>query len=371
MHRWVGYWLMICFALPILLALMYVCVYQRLLDTPDYYPFWLAESYFYLGLPAVALLTWKIHWGKKHPVQYLTITVMMLIGILYLGTKEVQDHLGDVTTAQVHPLGLVEKQLIAKEGTYEIPYFPVSQEGLVKAIKEGENLDVTLVSDQGIILSFADKSYASYTLLDRLLDQALGILAVGVFSVFFYVVMSVWWRELYIDNNELRIQRWWKVKQIPFSDIILIRLDSFEEEIQVETEETVYNFPYDTERAKMLAQAADEIGLDSIRNGTQWIRAAQYREVRLEENQVILDGHQPINLPYECIAALYWDPVVQITLLDDSRYTITDVRYTDRAWFEELARKVRNVWEKDGLEYSMEVEPKGGALALTLHEWLH
>ncbi|PTX60809.1 hypothetical protein C8P63_108119 [Melghirimyces profundicolus] len=368
LHRWVGYWLMFCFGILIVLALIYVFVYQRLLDSPDYYPFWLAEPYFYLGLPAAALITWKVHWGKNHPLQYFVVTLVILIGVVYLGSGHVKEHRGERVTDAIQPVGVVDRQLITREGMFEVPYYPMNRERLTQAVRNGEEVEVTLVREKGLILSFEDEGFAAYPLLKRLMDFALGVFAAGVFAVFFYVVMSVWWREFRVKGTSLRISHWGRRKEIPFSEVIHVRLDSFHEEIRVETEEMVSNFPYNPTRAAELAEAAKRAGLTPIRNGRRWVRHVQYREVRLEEDRLILEGDGQEKIPYDCVAALGWDPVIQITMMDETNYTITDVRYTDRAWFEELAAKVRHAWEKNGQLYSMDVDPRERRVALSLYD---
>ncbi|MDA8351775.1 MAG: hypothetical protein M0Z65_00990 [Firmicutes bacterium] len=366
MRRWVGYWLTLCLGVPVLLALIYVIVYQRLLDSPRYYPFWLIESYFYLGLPAVALITWKVHWGKKHPLPYLVLILVLISGVLVLGTYNIKKYVGDQETKRLHPVGVVDQRLVAREGNYHIPYYPVDDKALIEVIKKGEGVDVTVVPEKKLLLSFKDPAFKSYSLLQRVIDLALGILAMAVFAVFFYVVMSIWWRDFRMEGDALLVQNWGRVKRIPLFTIIQMELDPLHEEIRFETEELFLSYPYDSDRAKELAKAAREAGLKEIRRGKRWVRSLQYREVRLEERRIVLDGQEQLFVPFDWVVSLRWDPVVQITLMDETHYTITDSRYMDRAWFEELTKKVKGVWKQDGYGYVVDHDLQESAVTLTL-----
>lgn len=369
MKRWVGYWLAFCFGLPVVFSFVYVLVHQRLLDSPGYYPYWLAESYFYPGLPAIAFLTWKVHWGKKNPSAYFMLTLTLIAGVIYVGTGDVLEHWGDPVKEKIRPVGVVDSEVIALEGRYQIPYFPLDRTNLIEVIQKGGTVEVFQVERKGLILSFTDGIYGSYPWKDRLLDFALRVLAVGMFAVFLYVVMRVWWRDLEVKEGNIQILGWRTIKKIPFSELIHLRLDSLREEIQVETDEVLNTFPYDSKTARDLATAAKESGLTPIRNGQRWIRRTQFREIRLREERLEMDDGEKIRIPYDCVAALLWDPVIQITMLDGTDFVITDSRYTDRDWFDELARKVKEAWRKDGQGYGVDVDPRDGAVALTLWEW--
>lgn len=370
MKRWVGYWLAFCFGLPVMVAFVYVLVHQRLLDSPGYYPYWLAESYFYPGLPAMALLTWKVHWGKKNPLAYFMLTVTLFAGVIYVGTGNVLQHLGDPVKEKIRPLGMVDSEVITSKGKYQILYFPLNRTHLVEKIRQGGTVEVFRVEGKGLILSFTDGVYRSYPLRERLLDFALRVLAVGMLAIFFYVVMKVWWRDLEVEEDHLRILCWGKVKTIPFSALIQLRLDSLGEEIQVETEKVVNTFLYDSKTARELAAAAEGSGLTPIQNGCRWIRSTQFREIRLGEERLEMDGGEGVDISYNCVAVLLWDPVIQITLQDGSDFVITDSRYTDRAWFDELAHKVKEAWRMERQGYAVDVDPRGKTVALTLREWL-
>ncbi|MFD1397290.1 hypothetical protein [Kroppenstedtia eburnea] len=370
MKRWVGYWLMFCFGLPIIVATGYVLLHQRLLDTPDYYPYWLAESYFYPALPAIALLTWKVHWGKRNPFAYFMFTLSLITGVLYLGTGDIRENLGNPVQEQIHPLGVVDREVVTREGRFEVPYFPLDRSRLLKEIQSGGTVDVTRVEGKGLILSFSDGIYRSYSLLDRVLDLALRVLSVAIFVVFFYVVMTVWWRDLEVTDGQIRVFHWRRVKTIPLSQVIQLQLDSWGEEIQVETEEVIHTFPYDSKTAGDLAAAAKEAGLTPIRNGRRWLRTTQFREIRMEESRLVMDDGEEVRVPYDCVAALLWDPVIQITMLDETDFVITDERYTDRAWFDELSHKVKEAWIRDGQSYTVDVDPRNQRVALTLDEWM-
>lgn len=80
---------------------------------------------------------------------------------------------------------------------------------------------------KGLILSFSDGIYRSYSLLDRVLDLALRVLSVAIFVVFFYVVMTVWWRDLEVTDGQIRVFHWRRVKTIPLSQVIQLQLDSW------------------------------------------------------------------------------------------------------------------------------------------------
>ena len=357
MKRWVGYWLMFCFGIPVLVATGYVLLHQRLLDTPDYFPYWLAESYFYPGLPAIALLTWKVHWGKRNPFAYFMFTLSLIACVLYLGTKDVRENLGDPVQEKIYPLGLMDREIVTREGNFVVPYFPLDRSQLMKVIQKGGAVDVIRVEGKELILSFTDEIYRSYPLRDQVLDLALRVLVVAIFAVFFYVVMTVWWRDLEVKDGQIWIFHWGRVKTIPVAQLIQLRLDSWGEEIQVETDEVIHTFPYDSKTAGDLMAAAKEAGLTPIRNGRRWLRSTQFREIRLEERGLVMDNGEEVRVPYDCVAALLWDPVIQITMLDETDFVITDDRYTDRAWFDELSRKVKGAWIRDGQGYTVDVDP--------------
>ncbi|GGA47499.1 hypothetical protein GCM10007416_20790 [Kroppenstedtia guangzhouensis] len=369
MKRWVGYWLMFCFGIPVLVATGYVLLHQRLLDTPDYFPYWLAESYFYPGLPAIALLTWKVHWGKRNPFAYFMFTLSLIACVLYLGTEDVRENLGDPVQEKIYPLGLMDREIVTREGNFVVPYFPLDRSQLMKVIQKGGAVDVIRVEGKELILSFTDEIYRSYPLRDQVLDLALRVLVVAIFAVFFYVVMTVWWRDLEVKDGQIWIFHWGRVKTIPVAQLIQLRLDSWGEEIQVETDEVIHTFPYDSKTAGDLMAAAKEAGLTPIRNGRRWLRSTQFREIRLEERGLVMDNGEEVRVPYDCVAALLWDPVIQITMLDETDFVITDDRYTDRAWFDELSRKVKGAWIRDGQGYTVDVDPRNQRVALSLDEW--
>lgn len=368
--RWVGYWLMFCFGLPIVVATGYVFLHQLLLDTPDYYPFWLAESYFYPGLPAVALLIWRVHWGKRNPFAYFLFTWSLIACVLYLGTVDIQKNLGPPVQEEIHPLGVMDEEVIAREGRFKVPYFPLDRSQLIKEIETGGTVDVTRVEGKGLILSFSDGVYHSYPWRDRILDLTLRVLSVAIFAVFFYVVMNVWWRDLKVEEGQIRVYHWRRLQTIPLSRVIQLRLDSWGEEIQVETEEVIHTFPYDSKTAADLVAAMQASGLTPIQNGRRWLRRTQFKEIRIEENRLVLDEGEEVRVPYDCIAVLVWDPVIQITMLDETEFVITDDRYTDRAWFDELSRRVEEAWTREGQSYTIDVDLQNQRVAWTMSEWV-
>ncbi|PTM56502.1 hypothetical protein [Desmospora activa] len=367
-RRWLGVWLSLFLGFPIALALLYVFAYQRLLDSPDYYPFWLGETFFYLALPAAALITWKVHWGKKHPFQYGILTLSLLVGIAYLAVYDGVEKHGAVQQQTIHPVGLTQDQLLTADSAYRIVYFPFDPERITEAIQQEEPMVVTLVERSGIILSFDDPELGSYPLWKRLLDLALGLLAAGVFVVFLWVVMSVWWKGFRVEEHGFVILRWGMKQWIPAKEVIHIRLDPGVEELQIDTEEVVYRFPYERESVYAVAQVAQRAGLTPINLGLRWVRAKQYEEINLTDETLVLLNHQKEVIPFGAVQAIRWDPVIQILLEDGTLFTITDERYMDRAWVEEMFDRVRSCWERQGRSYRWELDQEEESLGLSVME---
>ncbi|MFC4077618.1 hypothetical protein [Salinithrix halophila] len=368
LRRWMGWYLAGYLAFPCVVALLYIVVYQLYLDSTRFYPFWLAESYFYMGLPAVAILAWRVHWGKKHPLFYLLLTLGLLAATAWMGTQNLLEYKGNVVREHVVPLGLAEGELLTTSGKYTIPYFPYDKNRLVDAIGERETVEVWAVEKKGLIIAFTDPAFTSYTLVDRLLELGLGLLALAVFAIFFWVVVGIWSREMQVKKDYVQIRRWGKMTLIPLRNLIHVQLDRRGEEIRLETEEMVYNFPFEEEGAREVAAAAERTGLLPLRGGRRWVQGEQYRELRLEKERLVFLGDDERAIPYSRMTDLTWDPLIQITMDDESTHTITDERYLDRSWFDELTARVKASWEESGQNYWIQVEPRTGAVTLALAE---
>ncbi|OYD06936.1 hypothetical protein [Paludifilum halophilum] len=366
-RRWVDVWLTVFFGLPVLIAFLYVAVYQGLVVSKDFYWFWLGETFFYLGLPAVALATWRIHWGKRHPVGYALITLLMMIGIIYMGGKDWVSHSGEVSSARLVPLGISQDQLVTAERSYSIPYFPYDEDRLIRAVRQKEPVEVHQVEGKNTILAFAEEDYISYPWTERALDVGLGLLAAGVFTVFFLVAMGIWWRSYCIKGENLMITRWGRRTVVSLLEAIQIRLDREREEVRVETEEVVYCFPYEKKLAEEIKSAAVRVGLISLDGGSRWFRRRQYRELRIEPQCLLLISDIEEAIPLADIVSMGWEGAVRITTEEGSDYLVTDERYTDRAWFEELAKRVKRIWFREGWPYTVEVDPSSGGMFLTSH----
>lgn len=367
-RRWLGVWLSLFLGFPVVLALVYVFAYQRLLDSHHYYPFWLGETFFYLALPTAALIAWKVHWGKKNPIRYGMLTLALLTGIGYLVIQDVVDKHGAIQQTSIQPLGLTADGLITADDYYRIPYFPYDFERITRAIQQEEQVAVTLVEESGTILSFADPDFKSYSLWKRLLDLVLGLLVIGVFAVLLWVEMVVWWKEFMVAESGFVILRWGMKQWIPAKEVIHIRLDPVVEEIQIDTEEVVYRFPYEREVVRDVARLAHAAGLTPINLGHRWIRAKQYEEINLRDETIVLLGHKNEVIPFETIQSIRWDPVIQVMLDDGTLFTITDERYMDRAWVEEMFHHVRRCWERRGRSYRWELDQEEESLGLSVIE---
>jgi hypothetical protein len=363
-RRWLGLWLAVFLGMPIVMASVYLYAYQRLIDSPDYYPFWLGETFFYLALPGVALVTWKVHWGKKNPFQYGIVTLALLVGVTYLSAQQVVAQYGSVERAMLHPVGLTDNQMITAQGNYRIPYYPFDRDRLIEAVRAGESVEVTLVEQSDTILAFADEAFHSYSWWKRMLDLVLGLLAVAVFAVLFWVVMSVWWRGLSVADNAFIIHRWRGKQRVPLRDVIHIRVDTLQEEVEIDTEEVVYRFPLENGMVRMIARAAQAAGLAPINPGSRWVRQRQLAEIGLTNDTLLLQGKQEDLIPFASIESIRWDPVIHILLSDGSLYTITDERYMDRAWVEELFHRVQSDWERKGASFRQELDQKDESLGL-------
>ncbi|MDR6225774.1 hypothetical protein [Desmospora profundinema] len=367
-QRWLGIWLSVFLGMPIIMASVYIYAFQKLIDSARYYPFWLGETFFYLALPAAALIAWKVHWGKKNPFQYGIVTVALLVGVTYLSVHQVVDQHGKVDQSVLQPIGFVDDQLITSEGDYRIAYYPFDRDRLTEAVRSSESVEVTLVKRTHTILAFQDDDFRSYTLWNRLLDLVLGLLATAVFAVLFWVVMLVWWRGFTVADNAFIIQRWGSKQRVPLREVIHIRVDSLLEEVEIDTEEVVYRFPLDGKTTRSVAHAAQVAGLVPINQGRRWVRRQQYEEITLTDDALLLRRDGEEGIPFDTIQSIRWDPVIQIQLEDGSQFTITDERYMDRAWVEEMFRQVRACWEREGRSFRWELDQEEESLGLSLLE---
>ncbi|QKG83392.1 hypothetical protein GXN76_02165 [Kroppenstedtia pulmonis] len=369
-HRWVGGWLVFFYGLPVLVSFLFIVVYQILLNTKEYYWFWLGQTYFYLILPVVAVAIWWIHWGKKYPVRYFLLTLFLLGAVIWIGILNGYDNWGVVKRTKAVPLGLTDKELILKDDVYEVPYYPVNKERLIQAVRSQEEVTLYQVEGKRLVLAFEEDGFQGYSWIKRLQDIGIGILAVGVFGFFFVVAMNIWWRSFDVEKGKVIIHRWGFQAEVPLRDVIQIKLDKENEEIQVETEEMEYNFPYREGVAGKIVSEAVQAALVSFDNGKRWFRKDQYQELKLQEDRLFFFGQEERSIAFEDIQFLSWDPVVRIVTEDESSYSITDYRYTDRAWFDELIHLVRRVWVQKGMGYQLEVHEEERCIQMYTDEWI-
>lgn len=362
-----GRYLAIYLGVPCVLALLYVAIYLGWRDSVHFYLFWLGESYIFPIFPVVALVVWRVHWGKRHPLLYLLLTLLLLIGATWIGTEDAKKDFGEVKQKKLHPLGVVEGDVLTADGTYEVLYFPYDEKRLLKCIRERETINAWVVEKKSLIVAFVEPEFASYKVMERLMDLGTALFVFIVFAVFYWVTMRIWWRDIEVGKNEVRIRNWRQpTSHIPLNDVIHIHLDKTEEDIRIETEEMVYNFPYDVEGAREVVAAAERTGLTPLLGGERWIRDVQCEELRIEKECLICLGDKGWTVPYRKVFLLSWDSLIQIELDDDTVHTITDRRYLDQAWYEELASRVTACWEEMKLQYTTRVEPDTGVVVHSL-----
>ena len=94
----------------------------------------------------------------------------------------------------------MDREIVTREGNFVVPYFPLDRSQLMKVIQKGGAVDVIRVEGKELILSFTDEIYRSYPLRIRCWISPSECLSVAIFAVFFYVVMTVWWRDLEVKG---------------------------------------------------------------------------------------------------------------------------------------------------------------------------
>ncbi|SFS30744.1 hypothetical protein [Marininema halotolerans] len=369
LQRWMGRYLAVYLSVPCIIALIYIALYQGWRDSSQFYLFWLGESYFFPILPVVALVVWRVHWGKKHPLLYLFFSLLLLTVACWIGTDDARKDYGRVEERTIHPIGVVEDHILTQNTRYQIPYFPYEEERLLTSIRHNEAVDVWVVQEKQLILAFKNPKYSGYGFKERLLDLGAAIFALIVFASFLWVTMRIWWREVEISTTEVMIRNWRQQPiHVPFQTIIYIHFNKEEEEIHLETEEMVYNFPYREDKKKDMLAAAKLAGLTSLQDGLRWVRDVQCEELQLNAENLICMGAKGWVVPYRQVVALTWNTLIQVVLEDDSVHTITDRRYLDQAWFKELACKVTQGWEQMRIPYEIQVEPDTGRIVYSLTE---
>ncbi|GGE03273.1 hypothetical protein GCM10011571_00110 [Marinithermofilum abyssi] len=372
-HRIVGWWLTLILGLPMAAALVYVAAYQGLLDSKEFYPFWLGEVFFYMALPMVALTAVRIHWGKRNPIAYWLLSVVLIGAMGFMGWQNWKKNIGVVDKVTLYPMGVAGTELLTQEKTtYRIPYYPLNTERVLETIRTGKGVEVYRVRDKPIILAFRDPAFSGYTPEQRLINLAIGLLAALVFAVFFWIVAGVWWKSVSVGEREIVLRNWGRRTYIPLADVIHVWIRKDEEEIWVETDPAAWVFPYDADTSRLMAAVAEREGLDELKPKERWVRRVKWDEVRLYENHLrLIRGEQERRLSYGEIEEIHWDGLLHILLRDEEEdILITDDRYTDWMWFDELAALVSAVWEQEGKGYMKEVDPESGSIsfAVTLLE---
>ena len=361
MNRWLTLWLVIILGLPILGTLVLTVAYQVLLESVSFYPFWLTEVYIFLWFPAALLVARLVYWGKRYPIRYFSLTLVLLIVVMILGTWKLMDDSAPIIRERLILKGIQNELLVTSDNVYRFAYVPYDFEQIVHAMRKEHPVDVYRLKGKKEILSFDDPAFSRYSPSDRLLNLVVGLVSSGTFALLFINILGAWTRQVDCLEDQLIFSRWWGRKiAIPLKEVVLIQLDQERKEVSVETEEMVVDLPCDPGMEKVLLKAVERGELvGSLPN--QWVRRRQYEEVSIVNDSLVIKHQQErLAIPFSSVVEITWDGVIRLIDEEEAEYLITDSRYADKAWFNELVRRIQSSWKKERLFYIQEVDPLTG-----------
>lgn len=126
--------------------------------------------------------------------------------------------------------------------------------------------------------------------------------------------------------------------------------------------------PYGPGIKEVILEVVDKAGLISL-FPDRWIRQIQYEEISIvDEKLVIKSKEEVLRIPFSSVTSLIWEGVIRFTVEEESEYLITDRRYIDKAWFDELAMHIQSVWQKEKIPFQQEVNPISGVESLRIKD---
>ncbi|MCS1352051.1 hypothetical protein [Mechercharimyces sp. CAU 1602] len=350
MKRYLVYtWLIFFLGAPTAGSFALSILYQYWYPQTKFYPVWLLEMYLFAWFPAVIIAASTAYWGKRHPKAYIALTIVLFMAVLTMGTWETRGSWGGISREEVVIKGIVGEQVLTSAGQYEILYAPVHEKNLMVAILNGQAVEVDVIAGTRKIVSFSNSTWLQYSSWERTVNVVIGVTATGTFAGFFFFVFSVWSERIERRPHRLHIYKWGRKQLVELEDIIELRWDENQNKMTIETNAVVFDFPYSSKMVSLLRKVAYDAGLSAM---TKWryVRWSQYKEVRIEETEFILQDEQAHRIPYIWVEELKWDGAIRV-LTVDGEYLITDIRFTDEQWFDELANWMKRVWEKEGISY--------------------
>lgn len=368
MSRYMTLWLTLILGLPVLGTLALTVAYQLLLGSTSFYPFWLAEIYLILWFPVSLVVARLVYWGKRKPVQYFCLTLLLLTAVILFGTWQLMDDFAPIVEDQLLVKGIQNESLITEEDTYRLAYIPYNQNKMIDAIRKEEPIAVYRLAEKEEIIAFANPSFIHYSFSDRLLNLLVGLVSSATFLILFINILGAWTRKVRCTANHLVVRRWWQKIQIPLKEIIFVQVDLKQKEVTVETEETAMTLPYGPGIKEVILEVVDKAGLISL-FPDRWIRQIQYEEISIvDEKLVIKSKEEVLRIPFSSVTSLIWEGVIRFTVEEESEYLITDRRYIDKAWFDELAMHIQSVWQKEKIPFQQEVNPISGVESLRIKD---
>lgn len=368
MNRYLTLWLTLILGLPVIGTLALTAAYQLLLGSTSFYLFWLAEIYLILWFPVSLVVARLVYWGRRKPIHYFFVICLLLIGVILLGTWQLVDDFAPIVEERLLVKGIQNELLITEEKTYRLAYLPYDHKKMINAIRREEPVAVYRLAGKEEIITFVDPSYIRYPISDRLLNLLVGLISSATFLFLFIYILGAWTRKVECTGNNLVVSRWWQEIQIPLKEIIFVRIDLEQKEITVETEEMAMDLPYGPGMKEVILEIVEKAGLITL-FPDQWIQQSQYEEISITDGKLVIKSREGIlNIPFSSVTSLTWEGVIRLTDEEESEYLITDGRYIDKAWFDELAMQIQLVWKKEQVPYRQEVNPISGVELLQIKD---